>query len=252
MTGFPPALVPAVLVAMRVTGLMLIAPVFSSRTVPASVRVGLTLALTVVVTGALNASGVAISVAGLASEMLVGVVIGLGAAILVSAAEFAGDLLATEIGLSGASTLDPLNQSTMPVLGQFTQLFMVMLLLGMDGHLVMLGALRESFGLVPLGGGLDLEAGLPGVVGVGSVLFARGLQFAAPVVAAVTLSNVGLGVLARTVPQLNVLMVAFPIQIAVGLATLGLAIPYIAAGQSDWPTSYAAWLDSALTGLRGR
>jgi flagellar biosynthetic protein FliR len=85
----------------------------------------------------------------------------------------------------------------------------------------------------------------------GSIVFARGLQFAAPVVAAIMLTNVGLGILARTVPQLNVLMMAFPIQIALGLATLGVTLPYIAVGQSDWSSDYLTWLHAALDGLRG-
>ena len=239
----------AALVAMRVTGLMLIAPVFSSRAIPGAVRVGLVLALTAFLVP--GVSGVEPSLSGMATELVVGVVIGLGAAFVIAAAEFAGDLLAVQIGLSGASTLDVMNQTSLPVLGQFTQLFMIMLLLAFDGHLLMVGALQESFTTIPAGGALDLAAGLPGIVLAGSVVFARGLQFAAPVVAAVTLTNVGLGVLARTVPQLNVLMMAFPIQIALGLATLGLTLPHIAVGQSDWAVGYLAWLEQALSGLQG-
>ena len=238
----------AALVAMRITGLVLIAPVFSGRTVPGPVKVGLVLLFTVLLLP--HARPVEAGIGEMAAELLVGVVIGLGAAVLVAAAEFAGDLLATEIGLSGATTLDPLNQTSMPVLGQFNQLFMVMIILAMNGHILMLQAVVGSFDVIAPGAGVEL-AGLPGVVGVGTVLFARGLQFAAPVVAAVTVVNVGLGILARTVPQLNVLMVAFPIQIAVGLATLGLALPFIATAQGDWPTAYGAWLEAALAGLAG-
>jgi flagellar biosynthesis protein FliR len=237
----------AALVAMRITGLMLIAPVFSTRAVPAPIKVGLVLVLTVLLVP--RAGPAEVGLAAMAGELLVGVVIGLGAAVLVAAAEFAGDLLATQVGLSGASTLDPLNQVTLPVLGQFTQLFMVMIILSADGHLLMLHVLTESFHLIPAGSGLDLETGLPRVVGVGTILFARGLQFAAPVVAAVTLTNVGMGILARTVPQLNVLMVVFPVQIAIGLSTLGLALPFIAAGQADWANGYVSWVRWALDGL---
>jgi flagellar biosynthetic protein FliR len=239
----------AALVAMRITGLLLIAPVFSSRAIPMTVRVGLTLVLTTFLFQGVSTAE--ISVAALGAELIVGVVIGLGAALVVAAAEFAGDLLAVEIGLSGASTLDVLGHAQMPVLGQFTQFFMVMLLLAMDGHLIMIDALRESFAVIPAGAGIQLDAGVPSVVSAGTLVFARGLQFAAPVVAAVTLANVGLGILARTVPQLNVLMMAFPIQIALGLATLGLSVPYIAVGQGAWANSYLGWVDAALTALAG-
>lgn len=249
MSGLTAGLVGVALVAMRVTGLILVAPVFSSRAIPATVRVGLTLVLTVFLFQGVSPTD--ISVAALAGELVVGVVIGLGAALVVAAAEFAGDLLAVEIGLSGASTLDVLNQTTMPVLGQATQLFMVMLLLGMDGQVIMIDALRQSFAVIPAGSGLTMDASLPAVVSAGTLVFARGVQFAAPVVAAVALANVGLGIVARTVPQLNVLMMAFPIQIALGLATLGLSLPYIAVGQSNWAGSYLAWVDAALGAMTG-
>lgn len=239
----------AALVALRVTGLMLIAPMFSSRAVPGPIRVGLILALTLFLAPAIAPAEP--SIPALASELVVGVVIGIGAALVVAGAEFAGDLLAVEIGLSGASTMDVMNQSSMPVLGQFTQLFMVMVLLAMDGHLIMIDALRESFTAIPAGAAIDLESGMPGVVAAGSIVFARGLQFAAPVVAAVTLANVALGILARTVPQLNVLMMAFPIQIMLGLTTLAVALPYIAVGQAGWGTGYLGWLEGALSALRG-
>jgi flagellar biosynthetic protein FliR len=239
----------AALVAMRVTGLLLIAPMFSSRTIPTMIRVAIILVLTIFLAPQIRP--VEPSIGAMASELVVGVIIGLGAALVVAAAEFAGDLLAVQVGLSGAATLDALNQTQLPVLGQLTQLFMVMLLLAMGGHLLMIDALRESFTVIPPGAGLDLDGGIPSVVSAGSIVFARGLQFAAPVVAAVTLANVGLGILARTVPQLNVLMMAFPLQIALGLATLGLTIPYIAAGQGDWGASYLTWLDNALGALGG-
>ncbi len=239
----------AALVATRVTGLLLVAPMFSSRAIPVPVRVGVILTLTVFL--APHVRPVEPSIRALAGELVVGVIIGLGAALVVAAAEFAGDLLAVQVGLSGASTLDVINQVHLPVLGQLTQLFMVMLLLAMNGHLIMIDALRESFLAIPPGAVLALEGGIPSVVSAGSIVFARGLQFAAPVVAAVTLANVGLGILARTVPQLNVLMMAFPLQIALGLATLALTIPYIAVGQSDWAASYLAWLENALGSLGG-
>lgn len=239
----------AALVAMRVTGLMLIAPVFSSRAVPGTVRVGLILLFTTLLVPHIRPGEP--SIGALVGELVVGVVIGLGAAVLVAAAEFAGDLLAVQIGLSGASTLDVMNQTSMPVLGQFTQLFMVMLLIALDGHVLMIEAVRQSFGAIPAGAGIALDGGLPMVVAAGTEVFARGLQFAAPVIAAITLANVGLGILARTVPQLNVLMMAFPIQIALGLAMLGLTLPYIAAGQSDWAVGYAGWVQAALDSLTG-
>src|SRR5690606_3825771 len=95
-----------------------------------------------------------------------------------------------------------------------------------------------SLEVLPVGGAAAGAEGLRAMVSLGSELFALGLRFAAPVAAALLVSNVAVGILARTIPQLNALMVAFPVQIGVGLFTLGMALPFIAAPFTSWPITY--------------
>jgi flagellar biosynthetic protein FliR len=87
------------------------------------------------------------------------------------------------------------------------------------------------------------------VIRLGSTLLALGLRFAAPVVAAVLLANVALGVLSRAVPQLNVLMVAFPVQIAAGLFVLAASLPLLGAVLSGWPDAYGSLSTELIEGL---
>jgi flagellar biosynthetic protein FliR len=243
-----------ILFGARVGGLVMIAPVFSSRTVPMMVKTSMLVLLTLLLAPAAIAQVVdapSITPATMLSETLIGFAIGLGVAVFVGAAEAAGDLLAVQIGLSGASTLDPLTQHSVPVLGQFASLFAVTLLLAFDAHLLMLDAVASSARYIPVGSSLDLEAGLVTMVRLGSMLFALGLQFAAPVIATVLVANVALAVLSRAAPSLNVLAVAFPIQIGVGLFALAASIPLIATSFTDWPTAYDGVLTRVLGALAG-
>lgn len=228
----------ALLVLFRLGGLFLIAPFFASRLLPMQVRGALALLLTVVITPiAMTTPGAAVRVdlTSLATELFVGFGIGFGAAILVGAADMAGDILGTQIGLSGASVLDPLTGQGSSAMAQLLGFTVVTLLLVTGGHYVMIESLAGSYAWVPLGSAPDLYAGTASLVGLGSKLFATGLQFAAPVIGTVAVGYVALGVLARTAPQLNVLAVSFPLQIALGLLVLGAALPLLATHFASWP-----------------
>ena len=120
---FAPGSAPVLaLLASRVGGLVTIAPVFSAKTVPVTVRTAIVLLITVLmqpVALARASAGASITPTAVLAETLVGFAIGLGAAVFVGAAEAAGELVATQSGMSGAALLDPLNNSQSPVLGQF-------------------------------------------------------------------------------------------------------------------------------------
>ncbi len=247
----------AVLVALRVGGLLLVAPLFSAKTIPVAIRTGVLLVLAVLLAPAAYAAAaragdpalVAVTPVTFLTETLVGVALGLGAALLVGAVELAGDLMTTSIGLSGAALFDPLNGASSTVLTQLCQLFAVTVLLAADGHLVMLDALAESLRAVPVGSGVDARAGMAALVAGGAQLFLLGLRFAAPVLAAAMIGNVALGVLTRAAPQLNVLSVAFPLQLAIGLTTLVAALAFVATWMAGFSGHYAGALETVFAGM---
>lgn len=240
--GVPQALV---LLALRVGGLLLIAPAFSAKSVPVKVRTGMLLLFTLLLAPAAVAAArpelpaLQVTPAAFVAESLVGFAVGFGAAVLVGAVETAGDLMSTTVGLSGASLLDPLNGASSTALAQFAQLFAVTVLLSVGGHLVMLDALAESVRAVPLGAPVDVSAGLAALVAGGATLFTLGLKFAAPVLAATMIGNVALAVLTRVAPALNVFTVAFPVQIGLGLAALVAALTAVATWFTGWPAHFA-------------
>lgn len=249
----PGAAETAVLVSMRLTGLMLIAPVFSARTIPVMVRTALIVVLTIVLYSLAWQEHSAIpelSILSALTEVLIGVGIGFGAALVVGAAEAAGDLLSIQIGLSGAALLDPMTQRSMPILANFLSLMTVTILLALNGHLIMITALGNSFSVMPVGVPIDMTTGIGTMISQAGVLFVIGLRFAAPVVAIVMIGNTALAVLSRVAPQLNVLAVAFPLQIGLGLLALAIAIPFIATFFADWPSLYNQQLGDLVRSFR--
>jgi len=108
-----------------------------------------------------------------------------------------------------------------------------------NGHLVMLDAVGESARALPVGSSVNVAEGLRAMTGQAVTLFLLGLRFAAPVIAAAMIGNVALAVLSRVAPQINVLSVAFPIQIALGLMALLASLAFVASWMTGWGTTLA-------------
>jgi flagellar biosynthetic protein FliR len=242
-----------VLVALRVGGLLLVAPLWSAKTVPMRLRTAALVMFAVLLLPTALASapegGVAITPATFLGETLIGFAIGMAGALIIAGAEAAGDLLSISIGLSGAAIVNPTDGGQTAVLGQFLQLFALTLLLTSGGHVLMLEALADTFRVLPLGGALDMAAGARALADTAIAIFAAAVRFAAPVLGAVMLGNMSLGVLSRAAPQLNIFSVAFPLQIGIGLLVLSLTIGVIAGALGQWPASFAGTLEQTMRAL---
>jgi flagellar biosynthetic protein FliR len=208
----PGAVTAYVLTVARVGGLVLIAPIYSAKMIPAPLRTALVLLLAAVLQPVALShmpANVVLTPAVFIGETVIGLIVGLGAAIIIAAAEAAGELLSMQIGLSGAALMDPMSQQQSTALGQFMVLFAVTLLLAGNGHLVMLDAVAGTMERLPVGGALNLPAGAQATVSLGAQIFVLGFKFASPVIAVVMIANISLAVLSRAAPQLNILQMAF-------------------------------------------
>jgi flagellar biosynthetic protein FliR len=241
-----------VLLGLRVAGLVMVAPVFSAKPIPAMLRVGIVLLFTVLLQPAARASAGAsasLTFVTAISETMVGFAIGMGAALIIGAADAAGELIAIQVGLAGAALFDPLTEQQGPALGQFCSFFALTLMLSLGGHFVMLDAMASSTRVIPVGSALDLAGGARALVAMGGQLFGLGLRFASPVIAVVLIANVSLAILGRAAPQLNILSVAFPIQIGVGLLAFSATLPAIAMFFNGWQGTYQSMLSHSLGAL---
>jgi flagellar biosynthetic protein FliR len=240
-----------VLLAARLSGLVLVAPVFSTKNLPTTVKTAIIILLTALLQPMALSRATAvpqITPETFVGEMIIGFAIGFGAALLIGAAGVAGDMIGMQIGLSGSAILDPINNTQENALGVFGTLFATTLFLAVDGHIVVIDALAKSLQLAPVGGGIH-AIGLHSMVRSAGVLFALGLQFAAPVIAAILIANTALAILARVAPALQILSVAFPIQIGIGMVAIAGSIPFIGAFYQGFSGVYSGTLEKLLMAL---
>ena len=239
-----------ILLAARIGGLLLIAPVFSSRSVPMKLRIAAMVLFAVVLVPVARAHANSLPMLTpltLISETIIGFGLGLGTALVLGAATAAGDMMSVQMGLAGASVLDPMTNIQVPVLGQFMSAFVTLLLFSSGGHLVMIDSLGTSLDVMPVGVVPDLAAGALAMSKLGGHLISLGVMFSAPVMAATMLANVSLAILTRAAPQLQIITVAFPLQIVTGLFTLAAAISLT----SVWFTGWTAYHDGLLNRILG-
>ncbi len=222
------------LVAARVAGLSLGAPILSGVQVPMTTRVLLTLALALVLTPTQLATPVtappqlvelAVMAAG---EVLVGFAMGLGATVVIAGLQMAGAVIAQMSGLSLAEAFDPDSGAATPVLSQFLTIFAIVVFVLCGGHRLLVEGLLQSFVAMPLGTAtvdFDLVSALVTLVGEG---FGLALRVAAPGIAAVLIATVGMAMLSRTLPQLNVMTLGFGVNVLAALGGLWLSLGGIA------------------------
>jgi flagellar biosynthetic protein FliR len=218
---------------IRVLALLMAAPVFSHRSIPGRIKLSAALAITFVIAPALPAPATAaFSAAGwllVAEQILVGVAIGFSLSIVFAAVEMAGDMIGLQMGLSFATFVDPQNSNQSPLVGSFLAMVAMLLFLAIDGHLLLLAALYDSFEIIPVGAGALSKFRWEHLALLGTQLFSLGLQIALPVLSTMLLVNMSLGVMARAAPQLNLFSVGFPLTLATGTLLLAAFLPYLGA-----------------------
>jgi flagellar biosynthetic protein FliR len=227
-----PDLATFLFVLARLAGLVLAAPVLGHLLVPVRVRV----ALAVVLAAAL--APVVTPLAGpppesiwgltgaLAVESALGAMIGLVAQLVFAGVQMGGQLAGMQMGFGMVNLIDPQSHAQVTVIAEFQNLMALLVFLVLDVHHVLIAAVLESFRTAPPGAFALAGVGLRAVVALAGDVFSLGVRIAAPVMVALLLSNATLGLLARTVPQLNVFVVGFPLNIGVGLVMLGASFPF--------------------------
>ncbi|TWI64585.1 flagellar biosynthetic protein FliR [Pseudoduganella lurida] len=217
----------------RVLGLIAASPVFGNARVPRTAR----LAFGVVVSIAIAPLVPAIPAADpssyeglliLAKELITGVMMGFALRIVFAAVEMAGEISSLTMGLGFASFFDPMSQGRSSAISQFLTWIATLTLLVANVHLLLLEALAESFVTLPISAKLFNGSGFWDVALWGARIFSAGVQLALPVVAALLITNVALGILTRAAPQLNLFGIGFPITLSAGFLVLMIALPYLA------------------------
>ncbi|MBN1547783.1 MAG: flagellar type III secretion system protein FliR [Syntrophaceae bacterium] len=219
------------LVLVRVGALLGTMPLFGDMIVPVRVKAGLALVITLLLFPTVSTSVPTVSpdflplLFRMVSEALIGAALGFAARLIFAAAQLAGELIGFQIGFSVANVIDPVSSMHVSLIGQVQYLFAVLIFLATNSHHIFFAAIADSFQIIPLftfhisGDFMNL------ITNLSRDMFVLAVKLCIPVVAVVLFTNVGLGIVARTVPQINVFIVGFPLQISVGLIFLGLSLP---------------------------
>lgn len=232
-----------VFVTARLTGLMMVGPLWSMSMLPRTIR-GAAIVLFAImllpVTPRVTMPEAAMLLPiPLAMEVLIGVAIGLTAAVIVQGVAYAGEIVAIQMGLALGPALSPMADLEVSGVGQIKGLLALLIYIAVGGHLMLLRGLAESLQSIPPGASVGLDSGSNCILLFGS-LFSTAIRTASPVMVALLLTNAALAILNRAVPQLNAMMVALPLTIGVGLIMLGAALPFLANNIGGWMNALPA------------
>ena len=229
---------------LRVSAMLLIAPVFSASGVSVRFRVLLAVLIAALAapiiptpptTDLFSASGLLMAI----REVGIGFAIGFVLQLVFGAVVYAGQAVSMTMGLGFAMAVDPQNGVQVPVLSQMYVILATLLFLSLNGHLILIATVIDSYHILPANlSGIPVSS-LGEVAALGSKVFASGISLALPAMAAMLMVNVTFGVITRTAPQLNIFAVGFPMTLMGGFFVLFINMPNLIAALSQF-------LDQAL------
>ena len=221
------------LMLTRCSGIFLIAPFFGSLNIPIMVRAATAFMFAVVLFPVVDGLGpvdaptsVLMYTVAVLKELFIGWLIGFVAYVCFSAIHMAGKVMDMQVGFAVVNVMDPTSGQQIPLIGSFLYNLGIIVFLVTNGHHMIITALAESFRVVPL---LTMQPNLSLtmiMVNFTNGIFVTGMKIAMPVTFAILLVNVALGILARTMPQMNIFVVGIPLQLMTGVTILALLLPF--------------------------
>ncbi|MDJ0739836.1 MAG: flagellar biosynthetic protein FliR [Gammaproteobacteria bacterium] len=219
---------------VRIAAMLMAAPIFNIRQIPIRFRMLMAVLITVLVQPVLPPSPLVEvfstdALLILVQQIAIGAALGFLMQMAFNALIFGGQVMAYSMGLGFANMMDPANGVQVPVVAQFWLILAMLAFLMMNGHLVLIGAIVDTFVVLPIAADGLTRAGLWELLGWASRMFAAGLVMAMPVIVSLLLINVGMGVVSRAAPQLNIFAIGFPITLMMGFVLIWITLPQVIA-----------------------
>ena len=235
--------------------IVLTLPVFNSKNIPVLFKAGLAFSISFLLFPLLKLQ---ISpfpytmipfIIGVIREIMLGLIIGFSVRLLLTGILLAGQLAGYQMGLAIANVMDPLASTQIPLLAQFMNLLAMLLFLVFNAHHFFVRAIVESFYLVPpLALRFNMTT-MDQMMHMAAQMFVIAIKVGAPVVGVLIFTSVAFGLIARTVPQMNIFLVAMPVKIVIGLIFLGISFPYLSGFLRDVFYHYHGHLMLMIKGL---
>lgn len=237
------------LLMARIAGFFAVLPIFGWRTVPMRVRAGVSLIVTVFFAMIMPPPAAAmLPVVPLAAailmtrEALCGLALGMAANIVFRSVQLGAKFAGRQMGFAMASVIDPSTGEQGAPVGMFFEITFMALFLAARGHHLLLLAIRHSFRAFPIGAPPRTDLLVGGIIKATTAMLTFGMKLAAPVLAAFVVLSVILGVLARVLPEMNILMMSFPLRVGLGLLMAAAICPMM----NDFTIELAQWMGRFL------
>ena len=221
------------LVLTRASGIFLIAPFFGSLNIPIQFRAAAAILITLVTFPVIVAKttvtapeSILMFGGSIVQEMFIGWMIGFIAFVVFAAINMAGKIMDMQVGFSVAQVMDPTSGQQSPLIGSFLYNLAIIYFLVVNGHHIIISALIESFNRIPLDGIVWNAQITDLMINLTSGVFLTGMKIAMPVTFSILLVNVGMGILARTMPQMNIFVIGIPMHLMIGTFMLAMLMPF--------------------------
>lgn len=237
-------------ILLRLSLVFFLLPVFGGQQIPNAVKAGFSISLSVFFFFVLHRTVTPLPfeplllVLAVLGELAFAVVLALSMMLVFAAFQFAGELIGFQMGLGFAQVADPESGTQMMIFSRWFQLVAVLLLLSLNGHHIILKAIAESFETVPIGSFALSHVTYVRMMALAGYMFVVAIKIAAPVMVVLMLMHVAMGLMAKFSPQVNILMVSFPITILLGLVFMVFSV-------SVWVPSIERFLGKLMQFLQG-
>jgi len=237
-----------VMVLTRISAFFIVLPVFGWKSIPVRIKVAMTVLLTIffsmIVPFAIDPKRVSVleAILLLSNEAIYGLALGLVVVAIFSAVKFSGRIIEREMGLAMAEILDPLTGERSQPLGSLLEMVFIILFLSANGHHLFLLIISRSYETFPAGSIPTIPLLTSGIIRAGSTMFVASLRLAAPLLAAFLVLMVVLAVLARIVPEMNILFISLPLRVGLGLLMTAIFMPFI----NGFVAEFADWMGKLL------
>ncbi len=221
------------LIFLRVGAIMMFIPIFDTRNIPVLFKAGLAFSVSILLFPILKLDNIPFITSaipfgiGVIGEIMLGIIIGLSVKLIFAGIQLAGQLSGFQMGLAIANVMDPVTSAQVSIIAQLNNLTAMLIFLTINAHHMFLRALAESFRLVPPFDVQFSNSLIEHLISLSGNMFIIAIKVGAPVIVALLLTSAAFGLIARTVPQMNVFLVAMPLKIVVGLLFLAFALPYL-------------------------
>lgn len=221
------------LILTRLTGLFVISPIFSRSNVPMTMKIGLAVTLSLILLPLsihnvnLDINNIRALIFFSTTEFLIGIIIGFISFIYFSVVYLAGTVIDIQMGFGMVNIMDPQTNAQMPIMSGLYSILISLVFLTVNGHHMLIQSIIHSYEVLPIGFQISINQNI--ITHLTHMLletFALSLQLSAPILISIFLVNVILGILARTMPQMNIFMVGMPLKIFIGIIIVFLSLSF--------------------------